>query len=85
MKQIYNKILDFLNCISVDKYLHFIAGIIIASFFAIAIDFEYSIIPVFFAAALKEFIDNKTYGVWDWHDCYATIIGGLVIQLFQLI
>ena len=43
------------------------------------------IVPVIFAAFIKEFFDVWTDGNFDWVDFLATVIGGAVIQLFVII
>ena len=81
MKKIYAKLLAILNGIGVDKYLHFIAGLIIAAFFNIALGMKVCIVPVVFAAIIKEAIDQSGSGTPDWRDAVATMAGGAVIQI----
>lgn len=85
------RIEKYLCGINADKYLHFIAGLLIAqitfalfSFFAqtwicAIISFFVSVI----AGALKEAFDSK-YGVVSWKDFVATAIGGIVGTLLSL-
>lgn len=77
-----NKILTFMASFGADKYLHFIAGLIISAFFAIVLDMPICIVPTIVAAFAKELFDGMGLGVADWRDFTATILGGLIIQLF---
>lgn len=74
-----------LNGIGIDKYLHFIAGMLVAAFFNIALGMEVCIVPVLFAAAIKEAVDQSGNGTPDWRDAVATLAGGAVIQLFAFL
>lgn len=85
MKKIYAKLLAILNGIGVDKYLHFIAGLIIAAVFGITLDMKACIVPVVFAAFIKEAIDQSGSGDPNWKDAVATLAGGAVIQLLVII
>lgn len=82
MKKIHDKIVAFLANLGADKYLHFIAGLIVAAFFHIALGMEVCIAPVIVAGFIKEFIDEWRYGGADIADFAATVAGGAVIQLF---
>jgi hypothetical protein len=82
MKKILNKIVAFFNALTADKYLHLIAGLIVAAFFNIALGMEVCIAPVIVAGFIKEFIDEWRYGGADIADFAATLAGGAVIQLF---
>ena len=82
MKKIWNKIVAFFNALTADKYLHFIAGLVIAAFFNIALGMEVCIVPVIVAGFIKEFIDEWRYNGADIADFAATAAGGAVIQLF---
>lgn len=68
-----------------DRLYHFICGLIIAAFFAIVLKMQFCVWPVLFVAFIKEFFDVWTDGDFDWIDLLATVIGGLVIQLFVII
>lgn len=81
MRKIFDKIVAFFNALTVDKYLHFIAGLIVAAFFHIALGMEVCIAPVIVAGFVKEFIDEWRYGGADIIDFSATVAGGAVIQL----
>lgn len=81
MKKILNKIVAFFNALTADKYLHLIAGLVIAAFFNIALGMEVCIAPVIVAGFIKEFIDEWRYDGADIADFTATIAGGAVIQL----
>jgi hypothetical protein len=81
MKKILNKIVDFFATLGADKYLHIIAGMVIACLFYIGLDMEVCIAPVVTIGFIKEFIDEWKYGGADIADFVATIAGGGVIQL----
>lgn len=80
-----NKILSILTGVGVDKYLHFIAGLIISAFFHIVLGMGACVIPAIIVAFAKEFADGWRHGVWDWRDFTATVLGGAVIQMFAVI
>lgn len=81
MKKIFDKIVAFFANLGADKYLHIIAGMVIAAFFNIALGMEVCIAPVITLGFLKEFIDEWRYGGASIADFAATIAGGAVIQL----
>lgn len=83
MKKFFSKAMAMLKSIGVDKYLHFLAGLIIAAFFNIVLAMEVCIVPVIFAGFIKEAIDARKNDP-DWWDFFATVIGGAVIQLFVI-
>lgn len=64
-----------------DKLYHVIAGMIIAAFFIIVLNFSFAIFPVLVAAVLKEAFDNARGGVADIWDIIATLVGGGFINL----
>lgn len=65
--------------------MHFIAGLIIAAWFTIVWPIDAPIVPVIFAAFIKEFIDEVRYGGFDWRDLLMTVCGGAVIQIMTFI
>ena len=85
MRNIWDKLVQLLNKIPLGKWLHFVAGLIIAAFFAITLGMKVCLVPVIFAGFAKEFFDKWTIGTWEWWDFVATWIGGLLIQLFVLL
>lgn len=85
MNKIYEKVMGLFRGIGIDKYLHFIAGIIISAFFAIVLTMPVCIVPTIVAAFAKELFDGFRYGVFDWWDFTATVLGGAVIQVFALL
>lgn len=80
----WSKLMALLAGIPVDKYLHFIAGLIISAFFCITLGMKVCIVPTIFAGFIKEFVDEWRYGGFDWYDLLATCLGGLIIQLFAI-
>lgn len=82
MKKIFEKVLGWFRGIGIDKHWHFIAGETIAAFFAMVVGLEVCILPVIVAGFAKEAYDFfRTYKL-DWWDLSATILGGLVVQVF---
>lgn len=69
----------------VDKLYHIIAGLIIGAIFITVLPMAVPIVPVMFAAFIKEFIDQWRGGKIDWLDFTATLLGGAVIQILILI
>ena len=53
--------------------------------YAIPIGFIFTILCVFGVASGMEYKDKLKGGIWDWNDWLATILGGLVGQLFQIL
>lgn len=85
MKAMFEKLKNWLADIPHDKLLHFIAGGVIASFFAIVIGStaEYCVLFSAIAGCIKEAVDEwRKPGAWSYADLLATILGGLPIQLF---
>jgi hypothetical protein len=79
---------EWILSIPADKRLHFVAGLVIATFFCIALGMKACIVPAIAAAFIKEFFDlwtSKDGEGWDWWDFVATILGGLVPQAFVLL
>ena len=69
----------------IDKFYHFLAGIIIYMFFNIFFDIWVSLIPVIIIGAGKEAYDYYTkQGNPEWLDFIATLFGGIVVLLFNL-
>lgn len=80
----WNKLVELLAKIPVDKLYHFIAGLIIMAVFGILLG-PWAIFVVIAAAIAKEVIDYKAYGLFDIKDALATIIGGIVLMLCFII
>lgn len=80
-----DKILSILASVGVDKYLHFIAGLIISASFCIVLGMGACVVPAIIVAFAKEFADGWRYGGCDWCDFTATVLGGAVIQMFSVI
>ena len=85
IRRIWNWFVNLFANIRRDRLYHFICGLIIAAFFAIVLNMKVCIVPVVFAAFIKEFFDVWTDGNFDWIDLLATVIGGVIIQLFVII
>lgn len=85
IRKIWDWFVNLFNGIRRDRLYHFIAGLIIAALFYIVLKMPVCIVPVIFAAFIKEFFDVWTDGNFDWIDFLATVIGGAVIQIFVII
>ena len=85
IRKIWDAIVRLISKVDYDKLLHFCAGLIIAAIFALPLHMEVCIVPVIFAAFIKEFFDLWTTDKWEWWDFGATCIGGLVIQLLVIL
>lgn len=85
IRKIWNWFVGLFGKIRRDRLYHFICGLIIAAFFFIVLHMNVCIVPVVFAAFIKEFFDTWTDGNFDWIDLLATVLGGLVIQLFVVV
>ena len=85
MRKIWDKLVALIYKVPFDKWLHFMAGLIIAAFFCITLGMKVCIVPVLFAGFAKEFFDGWTTNQSDWKDFLATLIGGMVIQLFVIL
>lgn len=85
IRRIWDWFVNLLAGIRRDRLYHFIAGLIIAALFYIVLKMPVCIVPVIFAAFIKEFFDTWTDGNFDWIDLLATVLGGFVIQLFVII
>jgi hypothetical protein len=82
---IWNWFVGLLDKIRRDRLYHFIAGLIFAAFFFIVLGMSFCVWPVIFIAFFKELIDVLCDHGFDLWDFAATIIGGLVIQLFVIL
>jgi len=82
MRNIWNKIVQWILHLPADKRLHFVAGFIVAAFFGISLGMTWVIIPALFAGFIKEFYDLWTTDEWEWGDLLATVVGGLLCQGF---
>lgn len=82
--KIYDKVASFLASIAIDKWLHFVVGIVIAAVCFFLLDIKACIAPVIVAAIVKECIDEFRYGGADLADFAFTVAGGAVIQLLCL-
>lgn len=81
---LYDRLAAKLAAIPIDKYLHFIAGMVIAAVGYFALDMRACIAPVIVAGLVKEVIDELRYGGADLADVIYTVAGGAVIQLLVL-
>lgn len=80
MKNIMNKI----GSIPSDKMLHFIAGMLITAIVAVIVP---RFTPIAMTVAVvagfaKELRDEIVYRGFDWYDLLATVLGGVVMQVF---
>lgn len=89
MKQLFDKIVGWLNSIPADKYKHFALGTVIAAITVIALAcflpkwavIVGSVAVVAMAAIIKERIDDEA----DNKDILATLLGGVAVWVTYLI
>ena len=69
-----------------DKILHALIGFIIAwRLIDVNVHWIIALIIVIIFGAAKEFYDYKSYGLYDYKDMIATISGGIILLLTQLL
>ena len=87
MRKLWDNIVAWFLGLPADKRLHFAAGIVVAAFFAIALNMKFCFWPVIFVAFFKEFWDmwGNTHQDFDWKDFVATLLGALIPQIFVLL
>lgn len=74
---------SWLTGFGADKYLHFIAGVLITLFFAALWPLGFaSCLFGFFAGVAKEVLDEWRGGQFDWCDAVSTMAGALTAQAF---
>ena len=78
------RLLKILGSIPSDKMLHFIAGMLITAIVAVIVP---RFAPIAMTVAVvagfaKEIRDEIAYGGFDWYDLLATVLGGVVMQVF---
>lgn len=79
------KLTNLLAKIPVDKYMHFLAGMIISTIFVFLVPtaFYWCAAPAIFAGFAKYIYDKYDYGLFDIKDVLATGLGGMTIQIFS--
>lgn len=84
MEKLYNKIMSFVGGIPADKALHFIAGMLVAAIAAICVPSisSFAFVIAFACGLAKEVIDELRYNGFDNGDLIASVIGGIVMQVF---
>lgn len=88
MKKLWEKIVAYLYGIPVGRLLNFIGGLILAAIFAIPLCAFIKvpcIVPVIFGGFIKEFIKLQVWNKFDWKNYLAICLGGLVIQILQIL
>lgn len=78
------RLLKILGSIPSDKMLHFIAGMLGTAIVAVLVP---RFAPIAMSVAVvagfaKEVRDEIAYGGFDWYDLLATVLGGVVMQVF---
>ena len=85
LRKIWDWIVKQIYKVPFDKWLHFIAGLLVAALTVITFHFKWCIAPALFAGIAKEAFDYFTTKKVEWLDLLATVIGGLIIQIFALL
>lgn len=90
MKKICNFIRQVKACIGKiphDKVLHYLVGVLVASFIAVVLPSLWWIATPCAAIVglLGEAVDEVNYGGWCWADVAYTTAGGVTILIFQLL
>lgn len=81
MRKLYEKLVGSLSTIPVDKYIHCVVSMIVASIlmhilpFSRIAGFVSSVLLAIAVGVAKELYDKKDYGLFDKKDIYADIIG----------
>ena len=86
--RIYDSFVILLTRVGIDKYLHFIAGMLIAlpvAFLCPQGTKFLCFIPALFAGLFKDALDLWRGHSFDWFDVLATALGGVVVALFSFI
>ena len=86
MKNIYNKIANFLCSFTSDRYIHFIVCIILVQLISLFIPVLYAMLIVFILGLCKEIFDSKQKDdKFDIKDLLADILGiiteGLILMI----
>ena len=84
MKRIIEKIKEWYNGIPTDKKLLFVVGVIVASFVCITLKIKWCIGVNILLGFIISFLSNWGKKI-DWWKMAAVTLGGLVIQLFQIL
>lgn len=65
-------------------YIMAIIGLVLSAFFYIVLGMAVCAIPAFAAGFIVEFFRGWRSGEFEWYGVLASIIGGLIIQLFAI-
>ena len=86
MKNIYNKIANFLCSFTSDKYVHFIVCMILVQLISLFIPILYAMLIVFILGLCKEIFDSKQKDdKFDIKDLLADILGIITEGLLLMI
>lgn len=85
IRKIWDAVVKRLCSIELDTWLPFIVGVLVAVFFLVVLKVKVCIMPVIFLAFFKEMFDMLTTHKRDWKDFIASLIGGLIVQLFAVL
>lgn len=87
MRKLWDKIVALLLRVPIDKWLHFIAGMVVAAVCVITFGWPgwVGFLAAVVAGLAKEAFDWYTTKVVEWKDGVATAIGGLVILVLWLL
>ena len=86
MKNIYNKIANFLCSFTSDKYVHFIVCMILVQLISLFIPVLYAMLIVFILGLCKEIFDSKQKDdKFDIKDLLADILGIIIEGLILMV
>ena len=84
MKRLIEKIKEWFENIPTDKKVLFVVGILVSAFVCITLKIWWCIVPSIFVGFIFSFVSNWEKKA-DWWKMAAVTLGGLVIQLFQIL
>lgn len=87
MKELIKKIKEWFLTLDQRYYIAFIIGMILAAFIALVIPkfAEWCVVPIFFALVILEFVRQCQGKPSWWSYELATLIGSVIIWIFQIV
>lgn len=86
LRAIWGTFVNRVAAIAVDKYLHFIAGGVVAFIPCMwKSTIHLAMVIAMLAGLFKEILDAVCGGRFDWKDALATALGGIVVQIAAIV